>query len=177
MAITITEKQHWKERIESKINKRIDQIRLLDSKLFQHLDEQSRSAAITQANLAAEFSRLAQLDKDEAELKSNQNEILNTIHAALCGKDTSYSHYNCRGNIEEKLRRLKVTHLEELMRQHEQGREVLKLNSERDNLLDTVWLATSPKQVIALWQKVVNLLDGESTEMQKQILLEKESSD
>ena len=50
------------------------------------------------------------------------------------------------------------------------GQEILRLRREKENLLDTIWLATSPHQIRQLWQKVVELLGDEQTILQKEAL-------
>ena len=45
-----------------------------------------------------------------------------------------------------------------------------RLRQERDNLLDTIWLATSSQQIKDLWKKVVVLLGDEQTHLEKEAL-------
>jgi hypothetical protein len=60
-----------------------------------------------------------------------------------------------------------AVHEAELLAEAEGGREVLRLRREKENLLDTVWLATSPQQVKDLWRKVAELLGEEPTALQR----------
>ena len=60
-----------------------------------------------------------------------------------------------------------VVHEETLLREHELGRQIAQLRLERENLLDTVFLATSPVQVRDLWQKVSDLLGDELSQLQR----------
>jgi hypothetical protein len=50
------------------------------------------------------------------------------------------------------------------------GREIAKLESEKDSLLDTIWLATSPTQIRQLWTKVGELLGDEPTTLERDAL-------
>ena len=43
---------------------------------------------------------------------------------------------------------------------------MLRLRQEKDELLDVVWLATSGTEIRQLWQKVVELLGDEQTQLQ-----------
>jgi hypothetical protein len=45
-----------------------------------------------------------------------------------------------------------------------------ELRREREDLLDTVWLATSPAQVKDLWQKLGSVLGDEYTPLQQEAL-------
>ena len=44
------------------------------------------------------------------------------------------------------------------------------MRREKDELLDVVWLATSGTAIRQLWQKVVELLGDEQTQLQKDAL-------
>ena len=52
------------------------------------------------------------------------------------------------------------------MVQDERGRIILNLREEKENLLDTIWLATSPKEVKELWTNVSEILDDNQTQLQ-----------
>ena len=60
---------------------------------------------------------------------------------------------------------------DELLVENETGQRILKLREEKDNLLDTVWLATSPKQIKELWSKVAELLGDDQTQLQRDALV------
>ena len=47
---------------------------------------------------------------------------------------------------------------------------MLTLRQEKDELLDVVWLAASGTEIRQLWQKVVELLGDEQTQLQKDAL-------
>jgi hypothetical protein len=53
-----------------------------------------------------------------------------------------------------------------LLAGHEIGRQILRLRAERENLLDSIWLATSPSQIRSFWQKVAELLGEEPTRLE-----------
>ena len=50
------------------------------------------------------------------------------------------------------------------------GRKIVRLREEQDQLLDTVWLATSSKQIKRLWTELASLLGEQPTELQQQAL-------
>lgn len=58
----------------------------------------------------------------------------------------------------------------ELLAKNEIGKRILKLREEKEELLDTVWLATSPKQVKQLWQTVAEVLKQEPTDLQREAM-------
>jgi hypothetical protein len=59
---------------------------------------------------------------------------------------------------------------DELLAEDPQGQEILRQRQEKENLLDTVWLATSGQRIKELWKKVVDLLGDEQTQLQKEAL-------
>ena len=63
-----------------------------------------------------------------------------------------------------------VVHEEELLAEHELGRRVLELRGQKENLLDVVWLATSPAQVRELWTRIGKLLGDEPTALERAAL-------
>jgi hypothetical protein len=67
------------------------------------------------------------------------------------------------------VRRQKV-HEDELLGECETGRQILRLREEKENLLDTIWLATSPSQLKTLWTKVAELLGSEATQLERDAL-------
>ena len=68
------------------------------------------------------------------------------------------------------MNRRQAVHEDELLAEGEIGQRIMKLREEKDNLLDTVWLATSPKQIKELWSKVADLLGDDQTQLQRDAL-------
>ncbi len=62
MALTITEKQHWKDRIESRINRRTKRLKSGNLELFTKISEKAKKMAIAQSKLAKDFDRLAVIE-------------------------------------------------------------------------------------------------------------------
>jgi hypothetical protein len=53
-----------------------------------------------------------------------------------------------------------------LLAENETGRKIVELRREKENLLDTVWLATGCAQIKVLWYKVAELLGHPQTQLQ-----------
>ena len=70
----------------------------------------------------------------------------------------------------EAITRRQSAHQEQLLADDPVGREVARLEAEKDRLLDTVWLATSPAQIKQLWTKVAELLGDEPTRLEREAL-------
>ena len=82
--------------------------------------------------------------------------------------------YGCElpvpGEAYEALRRRRAAHRDQFLAEDPVGREIARWEAERENLLDTVWLATSPAQVRALWTKVGELLGDVPTPLEREAL-------
>lgn len=59
---------------------------------------------------------------------------------------------------------------DELLAESEHGQRILYLRREKEELIDVVWLATSPKEVKELWTKVTELLGDDQTQLQHDAL-------
>lgn len=169
MALTITEKNHWKERIAQRIDKRINQIKCSNPELFQKISEKAKAAAIKTAKIEGQISRADEIDLEIKRLDSERDKLLGTAYSTLFGKD-SWRSYSVRSDIDSRIAELQLYEKEALMQESEIGRQVASLMAEKESLLDTVWLATSPRQVTDLWQKALKLLGEETTAFQQEIL-------
>ena len=58
----------------------------------------------------------------------------------------------------------------DILAESDLGRRVLSLREEKDNLLDTVWLATSSSQIKELWEQVNSLLEITPTALEDKAL-------
>ena len=58
----------------------------------------------------------------------------------------------------------------EILAETDLGKQVLLLRAEKENLLDTVWLATSTSQIKELWEQVNRLLGLTPTALEEKAL-------
>jgi hypothetical protein len=58
----------------------------------------------------------------------------------------------------------------DILAESDLGRRVVSLREEKENLLDTVWLATSSTQIKQLWEKVNELLEIRPTALEEKAL-------
>jgi hypothetical protein len=72
--------------------------------------------------------------------------------------------------IAEPIIRRQAAHQEQLLDDDPIGREIARLESEKDRLLDTVRLACSPTQIKQLWTRVGELLGDEPTTLERDAL-------
>jgi hypothetical protein len=72
--------------------------------------------------------------------------------------------------VAEAIARRQSAHQDQLMADDPIGREIAGLEAEKDGLLDTIWLATSPAQIRQLWTRVGELLGDEPTALEREAL-------
>jgi len=176
MALTITEKQHWKSRIEARIEKRIQQLKDSNLAFFTKITETARQQAISKAKIGKDMTRLDEIAKTQSDLEAEHEALQKTIYSKLYGPKEASSGYYLKSEINSRLANLQTAEEERLLADHELGRELAKLAAEKENLLDTVWLATSPRQVTDLWQKMLKLLGDETTAFQQELLSAKQEA-
>jgi len=172
--LTVTEKEHWKKRIARRIDKRIGAITAGDSSFFERVEREARQRALGSLGLAEYQTELDEIEQQTKTLEKREKQLHKQMLAKVRGigdddLDDNYSYRHDR-EVDRAIKRRKAVHKDELLAESELGRQVLRLRQERDELQDVVWLATSPKQVKALWEKVAQLLGDEQTQLQKDAL-------
>jgi hypothetical protein len=64
--------------------------------------------------------------------------------------------YSCSPvEVPSAVQRRQPVHQEELLAEDPLGQQFLHLRQEKENLLDTIWLATSPQHIKERWKKVL----------------------
>jgi hypothetical protein len=172
--LTVAEKTHWRDRIQMRIDRRIEAITAGDPGLMERIKKEARGRALESLGLAGyqeELDRIvdqrAELDRRDARLRQ---EMLARVRGVPVDDLDCYARVHDHPEIRASIEKRKAVHEEELLAGHELGRQVLRLRVERENLLDAIWLATSPSQVRAFWQKVGELLGEEPTQLEREAL-------
>ena len=171
--LTVTEKEHWKKRIARRIDKWIEAITAGDPNFFERLERNARQRALDSLGLAEYQAELDEIEQQSKALEKREKQLHKKMLAKVRGIGTDdlddYA-YRYDSEVDRAIKRRKAVHKDELLAETELGQQVLRLRQEKDELQDVVWLATSPKQVKALWEKVAELLGDEQTQLQKDAL-------
>ena len=162
MALTVAEKEHWKERIGTRIEHRIETlVAKKDPTLLQRVAEQARERAYNSLGIFAQHVELQQIEKQKAELDRRERRLKAEQRAIIRGTpveqemEDGYYHENVvECSVTARAQALEA----DILSESELGKQILALRAEKDNLLDTVWLATSTSQVKELWEQVNSLL-------------------
>ena len=173
--LTVTEKEHWKKRIARRIDKRIEAITADDPNFFERIDRDARQRALESLGLAEYQTELDGIDRQKEILERREKQLHKAMVAKVRGvePDDLDGYYLCRhdSEVDNAVKRRKEVHEDGLLAESELGQQVLKLRQEKDELQDVVWLASSSREVKALWEKVTELLGDEQTQLQKDALV------
>ncbi len=150
MGLTVTEREDWKDRIAMCMDRAMRDVYCVKEPglLTRIRDEAKRQAAtlnLTDLMARQEENRLL-LAKFEKKGISLVAEMVATVRSCTPAEVDVRSYcgvtpWEVKNAIDDAASRIE----EELLGQDDLGREVLALRQEKEELLDTVWLATSGK--------------------------------
>ncbi len=105
------------------------------------------------------------------QLESDEHDVYLRIGNRICPDEVGEGFtYSLKIDVDMKLQELKRTCIDELMKTDPLGQQISALESEQENLLDTVWLATSPIQIKELWGKMSEMLGQTPSKLQQDAL-------
>jgi hypothetical protein len=99
----------------------------------------------------------AELERQEESSRLQRQQLYKSMVAQITGRrieDVSVP-YGRPHEIQQAIEKRKLLHEEQLMEKDELGRRILAYRREKEELLDTVWLATSGKQIRQLWTAAI----------------------
>jgi hypothetical protein len=170
--LTVTEKEHWKQRIARRMDKRIETLGAEDPNLMDRIQRQARQRALESLGLAELQAELDAIAEQEKVLEKREERVQKAMLSRVQGvpvEDVETNRYYSGGHhpdVENAIKRRQSVHEDELLADHPIGQKILHLREEKEELLDTVWLASSPKQLKDLWQKVAELLGDTPSPLQ-----------
>ena len=177
MSITVAEKTHWKDRIGKRIGQRIETlVAKNDTTLLQRVSEEARDRAFESLGIDAQRRELEQLKKQNEDIEKRERRLRAEQRATVKGTNVEdelenggHSYYsNDPVDLAVKARAKALE--ADILAQSDLGKQVLALREEKDNLLDTVWLATSSGQIKELWEQVNALLAVTPTPLEEKAL-------
>jgi hypothetical protein len=173
-SLSVAEKSPWKERIQARIDRRLEAITAGEPGLIERIKQEARGRALASLGLADFQEELDRIVARRGELDRRDTQIRKEMLARVRGVSADdldcYARVHDHPEIRAAITRRQALHEEELLAGNELGRQVLKLRAERENLMDVIWLATSPVQVRELWRKVAELLGEEPTHLEREAL-------
>lgn len=173
MTLSVKEKDHWKNRISSRIDRAIeDMYRREGSRKRKEIQLESRERVLDNFAIRDKVERFRILQEEVSRLALLRSKINDEIMDQLkeLGFRFGYgngAHVDLDAFINAQARLCE----REVLLETEFGRRIVRLWDEQDQLLDTVWLATSSNQIKRLWQEMASLLGEQPTELQQQALM------
>ena len=175
--IRVAEKTHWKERIGKRIDQRVETlVAKQDPLLLQRVVEQARAKAYESLAIDAQQRELEALQKQKEEIERREKRLKADQRAVINGTAVEDElerggYYGRHDHEAEQAVKARAKALEaDILAESDLGKQVLTLRGEKDNLLDTVWLATSCSQIKELWEQVNALLELKPTALEEKAL-------
>ncbi len=178
--LTVTEKSHWRDRIAARIARATERVKARHPALFDRVAREAHTQALASLGLAETHADLESIRAEEATLARRKKQAQRLAVATLRGQpidevgDSFHVRYGSDlglpNEVAEAIARRQAAHLDQLLADDPIGREIARLETEKDRLLDTVWLACSPTQIKQLWTRVGELLGDEPTALERDAL-------
>ncbi len=172
MTLTVKEKEHWKASIDRKVQRAIDAIYDEGDPGFRRrIQKESRQKALQSLHVEELTVRQKAIEGQLKTLREEQGEILDKIRERVKTQCFEYKESDVyRFDVEAAITLRQKRFERDLLSEDERGRKILRLCEEQEQLLDTVWLATSSNQIKELWSRVSKLLDQAPTRLQQDAL-------
>lgn len=167
--LTVTEKEHWKSRIEQRINRAIEKLQCKNPIFMSTIQAEARASAFKKVGIADLHLKRESLLASIKQLQAEADGFEQSMFDHVLGPNRPYPYHN-RSDLDNAVRKEAAQIEDDLLAGDELGRQILKLRAEKESLLDTVWLATSSLQVRELWNQVAVVLGDEPTTLQAEIL-------
>lgn len=170
--LTVTEKEHWKKRIENRIDKAIEALETKDASLMPKLKAKAATEAHVSLGIADFQNKIKAITDQHNMLENEKDKLKSSMYAQLLGEEAVRNgiHYRHDSDFLTMVRKRTESIESELLKNSAIGREILKLRHEKEALLDTVWLASSNLQIRDLWSRVSAVLGDDATPLQQQVL-------
>lgn len=145
--LTVKEKEHWKERISRKVDQAIDGLLLShDSRYLERLEDKAHQMALESLGIQKLEQELLELERQEVHCRNRRQYVFKQMVTQVTGcaaEHQSRTYFSKPHEVEQAVAKRRQRHEEELLGKDELGRQILALRREKDELLDTVWLATT----------------------------------
>lgn len=176
MPLTVTEKEHWRQRIAARIERRIEALAAGEPGLLDRVAAEARRRAFATLGLAESQAELDAVVRGRKALDLREKRAQKAMVARLRGipieevSEGAAHGYQSTATVDAAVQKRQAAHEEEMLADSPVGRDVLRLRAEREDLLDVVWLASSPSQIKQLWAKVATLLGAEPSALEREAL-------
>lgn len=173
MSLTVREKDYWKNRIERRIERKIEEIRASEpAHVWKEMERQAERMAQEDLKLTDVLQELNGVKEQIEELERHQRRVWAQTLAIVRGVEVDKIDLPSSFPYEVgcEIAKRKRLFLEQLQLKHPKGQEIQSLENEKEELLDSVWQATSTSQIKEHWKQVVKGLQTGMTPLQQKAL-------
>lgn len=168
MALAITEKQHWKNRIETKLNQRISQLRASDPVLLKTINDDAKREVYAERDVADDFRRHKAIEEAKTKLEAEEEALLEGLYVKVFDEEPNSS--VSLFTIERQLKALAEDKAEQVFLEHELGQKIARLHDEKEKLTDSILLAVDTRHIIDIWDKVTYLVTDHTPQPEQDTL-------
>lgn len=166
MGLSVTEKQELRTIISKRITQHIDQLKTEHQTLLGELKQQAQEAAYRQLGIDADMQHLEGLQTRKSALEGEINAAELQIYDRV--KHIEHYGYNQRiERIKQIVGRVQKPLEDALIAATPVGQRIAQLTAEQSHLDETVWAATSPKQVSEIFKALNQVLDERPTALEQ----------
>lgn len=140
---------------------------------MESIQREARCRALISLGLTELVAERQVIETQQEELDQRDHDLLKEMFCRIATPEQQrhfYPGHEAKCTVERAIERRQAVHQEEVLAETEVGRKILALELEKENLLDTIWLATSPAQLKTLWSHVTALLGDEQTPLERDAL-------
>ncbi len=171
MSLTVKEKEHWKNRISTRIERAVEDIYRREGAHVRKLIRQEATERVLETfHIRKDYDRCQQLNSQITSLKSQRSEIEEKITQHLVNLGYTFGYSSDYRDPEAFVASQAKLAESDVLLTKDFGQSIIRLRQEQEQLLDTVWLATSSIQIKKLWQEVMTLLGDHPTALQVQAM-------
>lgn len=169
MALTVSEKEYWKQFYNELYQDKIDDVRAKHPGLEGRLRDQARAEIIVELGIDKELDDIEEMEESISALRDKVKTMKKDLYEKVTGNDPNNVYYprSINQGIENHIRTLTKARTKELMDDHEVGREIRRLQAEARKSFNAVMLASSPKQLKALAGRVAKALGKELSDVER----------
>ena len=173
MSLTVKEKDHWRERIARRIDHAIEELQAAeDPGFFERIRKESDERAWLSLGLNSMRDECDKISDERKQLENRERELWAKMLSTVSGEPVEdvRRQYSQPHEVSVAIKRRRKVHERELLENSPLGKRILRLLREKEELLDTVWLATSPTQIKELWTRFADVLNWGPPKLQQEAL-------
>ena len=171
---TMAEIKHWQGRIARRIDQQVEALLASAPGLLERIRHQARQRALQSLGLVELHAEWEIILAQQQELARRRRQALRALVATVrrvpLAEVVDEDEGSAYDEVRQAIQRRQTAHERELLAEDARGQEIVRLWQEKEQLLDTVGLACAPRQVKALWRKVLELLGQEPTALERAVL-------